>query len=222
MFHFTKAYILPLTGNECYRALKSSMPYVVFNIRAPVFSSIYMRSILKSISSKSSYNRPLHWSPCTLYETLANVTLQTLKTTQQSQFCCPRFPSREAEAQRGHMRCPKPPRQEASEPRWSLELCRICIILYSISQCTVHRHESLVDLLGPCSWPLLTPLQGRRTWEAERLHGGPKESGCTRTPGLGSFYSLPTLCRPPSKTLRTESIDYCYCQTTEISICHIL
>ena len=37
MFHFRKAYLLPLTGSECYRALKGSVSYIVFNIRASFF-----------------------------------------------------------------------------------------------------------------------------------------------------------------------------------------
>lgn len=34
---FQKGYMLPLPGNESYRALKSSVSYVVFNIRASFF-----------------------------------------------------------------------------------------------------------------------------------------------------------------------------------------
>lgn len=34
---FQKGLHFPLTGNESYRALKSSMSYVVFNIKIPFF-----------------------------------------------------------------------------------------------------------------------------------------------------------------------------------------
>lgn len=108
MFHFRKAHLLPLTGNECYRALKSSMSYVVFNIRAPFsFSLIYMRSILKFLSSKSNCSKPLHSQHRRVYETLSPMLPFRPSKQPRVSVLLP-LSLRETEAQRGNRRCQGP------------------------------------------------------------------------------------------------------------------
>ena len=72
---FQKALRFSLTGSECYRTLKVSVSYVVFNINTPFFSLIYPRSILKSVSREKWWQERWHSQHSVINETLQTTPL---------------------------------------------------------------------------------------------------------------------------------------------------